>query len=111
MSGFRLVLGSPIAPHEGGKAPKTGRSQNEGIPEVLQDYAQAATWFRKAADLGNPVAQVNLGNLYVEGKGMPRDYSQAAEWYRKAADQGVPKHRPTWARSTSKAMACLETCG
>jgi hypothetical protein len=36
MSGFRLGLGSPFAPHEGGNGPKTGRSQNEGIPELAE---------------------------------------------------------------------------
>src|SRR5260221_9625207 len=32
-----------------------------GVP---QDYAQAMTWYRKAADQGFVRAEVNLGNLY-----------------------------------------------
>ncbi len=55
---------------------------------VPQDYAQAASWYRKAADQGNADAQNNLGHLYAYGQGVPHDYVQAASWYRKAADQG-----------------------
>jgi hypothetical protein len=55
---------------------------------VPQNFAQAATWFRKAAEQGLPVAQTNLGVLYEEGRGVPHDYVLAATWYRKAAEQG-----------------------
>ena len=43
---------------------------------------------RKAAARGDALAEVNLGWLYHEGKGLPKDYNKAAELYRKAADQG-----------------------
>jgi uncharacterized protein len=55
---------------------------------VPQDYAQAALWYRKAAEQGDTVAQTNLGNLYYDGPGVLRDYAQAVLWYRKAAEQG-----------------------
>lgn len=57
----------------------------EGIP---QDYAQAASWYRKAADQGDVDAQWSLGAAYQLGQGVPQDSTQAASWYRKAADQG-----------------------
>lgn len=53
-----------------------------------QDYSQAAELFRKAADQGEPDAQVMLGDSYHRGRGMPQDYTQSAYWYRKAAEQG-----------------------
>ncbi|MDD4887874.1 MAG: tetratricopeptide repeat protein, partial [Thiomonas sp.] len=56
-----------------------------------QDYAQAASWFRKAADQGDARAQCNLGLRYYNGQGVPQDYAQAASWYRKAADQGYAR--------------------
>lgn len=31
---------------------------------VLQHFSEAARWFRKAADQGDPLAQKNLGVLY-----------------------------------------------
>ena len=58
-------------------------------PRILRDYAEAAAWYRKAAEQGLGVAQINLASLYASGKGVPQDYEQAAHWYRKAAEQGA----------------------
>lgn len=56
---------------------------------VAQDYAQAAAWYRKAAEKGNISGQIHLAALYRDGgKHFPRDMAQAAAWYRKAAEQG-----------------------
>jgi TPR repeat protein len=57
----------------------------QGVP---QDYAQAALWYRKAADQGCAKAQDYLGYLYFDGQGVRQDSTQAAMWYRKAAKQG-----------------------
>ena len=59
--------------------------QGQGVP---QDYAQAASWYRKSAEQGNALAQNNQGSLYYHGQGVPQDYAQAASWFRKAAEQG-----------------------
>jgi uncharacterized protein len=56
--------------------------------EVLQDYAQAASWYRKAAVQGHAAAQYNLGWYYAQGLVVSQDRGVALEWYRKAADQG-----------------------
>ncbi len=53
-----------------------------------QDFAQAMTWYRKAADQGYAAAQFVIGVLYDFGQGVKQDYVQAMTWYRKAADQG-----------------------
>jgi hypothetical protein len=56
---------------------------------VARDYAQAAEWYRKAANKGDISGELHLAGLYRDGsKSFPRDIVQAAEWYRKAADQG-----------------------
>ena len=47
---------------------------------VGQDYAQAASWFRKAADQGIAEAQYNLGNCYKNGKGVKQDYAPRLLW-------------------------------
>ena len=52
------------------------------------DYAEAATWFRKAGDQGFALAQQFLGVMYANWRGVPQDPAQAADWSRKAADQG-----------------------
>ena len=47
------------------------------------------TWFRKAAEQGYAPAQTNLGNMYMEGRGVPQDDAEGVRWYRMAADQGL----------------------
>ncbi len=54
---------------------------------VIQDYDEAARWWRKAADQKYACAYYNLGLMYANGHGVPLDYAKAARWYRKAADQ------------------------
>lgn len=53
------------------------------------DYKNAFDYYSIAAELGNPVAQGMLGQMYFRGLGVNRDSVQAAEWYRKAAEQGL----------------------
>ena len=60
----------------------------KGVP---QDYAQAALWYRKAAEQGHAVAQFCLARLFDQGQGVPQDGAKAALWYRKAAEQGDAK--------------------
>ena len=58
------------------------------------DLKKAISWYKKAAELGNSTAMVNLGNIY-EDQGAPRE---AFEWYRDAADAGDDKGRYNMAR-------------
>ena len=52
------------------------------------DDAQVAARLRAAAERGDPAAQLQLGRMYRDGRGVPADAVQAAAWVRKAADQG-----------------------
>lgn len=45
-------------------------------------------WLREAAYQGFAPAQAELGDRYMNGRGVIQDFSQAAEWYLKAAEQG-----------------------
>ena len=56
-----------------------------GVP---RDYAEAVSWYRKAAEQGHFDAQNHLGFCYQHGKGVARDCAKAVEWYRKAAAHG-----------------------
>ncbi len=40
------------------------------------------------ADAGDPIAQVELGNVYAKGEGAAKNLKDAAKWYAKAAEQG-----------------------
>ncbi len=55
-----------------------------------EDYAQAVTWYQKAANAGDAVAQNNLGSMYQNGLGVQKDLEKARALYAKAAAQGFP---------------------
>lgn len=55
---------------------------------VAQDYAQAAEWYRKAADQCHPLAQFNLAMMYAKGQGVARDDAESVTWLGKAARLG-----------------------
>ena len=52
------------------------------------DLAEAAKWYRKAAEQGHSEAQYQLGECYYCGHGVDKDYNEAVKWFRKAAEQG-----------------------
>src|SRR5207253_4849315 len=45
-------------------------------------------WYRKAAEKGNPQAQLNLGIHCEQGQGVEQEDAVALGWYSKAAEQG-----------------------
>jgi TPR repeat protein len=52
-----------------------------------------------AAEQGNAVAQFNLGNRYLNGRGVTQDNKTAFKWYKLAAEQG-----DAWAQSILASM-------
>ena len=56
--------------------------------EKANRIAEAITAYRHAADLGHGGGFNNLGELYRDGKGIPRDISQARLQFEKGAAQG-----------------------
>ena len=62
----------------------TQYANGAGVP---RDDAQAAGWYRKAADQGLASAQTNLGARYASGRGLPADPAEAARWFERAARQ------------------------
>jgi uncharacterized protein len=65
-----------------GKAYLTGHG-------VSKDEKQAAYWFEKAAEAGDPWAQQQIGFFYQAGIGVPIDPARAAHWYQLAAASGL----------------------
>jgi uncharacterized protein len=53
------------------------------------DYATALRLLEPLAELGVAPAQLTLGLMYAEGKGIPQNATEAHKWYRLAADQGL----------------------
>jgi TPR repeat protein len=74
---FGFILTPLFAVAESGDVESAAKlSQNETELQQL----------RSLATKGNTKAQVNLGILYEEGRGVPQDYNEAVKWYRLAAE-------------------------
>jgi TPR repeat protein len=55
----------------------------------FMDDREAARLYKLAADQGNALAQISLGEFYENGRGgLPRDDREAARLFKLAADQG-----------------------
>ena len=76
---------------------------------TVRDHAEAARWYRKAADQGHVNAMVNLGTLYNNGEGVERDYAAALALYRQAEAKAAPWRRATLATCMSGEMALQST--
>lgn len=63
-----------------------GLAYLEGRYGLTPDAAKAVYWLRRAARIGNPYAQLMLGNCYADGTGVAKDPQQAVRWWRKAGD-------------------------
>jgi uncharacterized protein len=57
----------------------------QGLP---QDYAQAVSWYKKAAGQGHTEAMTSMGWMYKKGQGVSQNYAKAVSWYQKAAERG-----------------------
>ena len=55
---------------------------------VARDLSQAAYWYKKAADQGDPGAQVQIGYFYLAGIGVKQDNGQALRWFQRASSSG-----------------------
>ena len=56
---------------------------------LAQHFEAAFALCRPLAEQGEAIAQLDLGAMYFDGKGVPQDYAEAVKWYRKAAEQGA----------------------
>ena len=55
---------------------------------VVQDHAEAAKWYRLAAEQGDAAAQMNLGYQYSKGQGVVQDHVKAYSWYHLSTANG-----------------------
>jgi uncharacterized protein len=97
----RAAAGDPDAQFTLGKNYEAGRSG------LKQDYAVAASWYRKSAEQGNVWAQASLGILYHSGKGLPHDDVQAEMWFTISADRAPKDDRDTIAEMRDSVAAHL----
>src|ERR1700722_2165316 len=55
------------------------------------DPARAVLWVRSAAQCGVTAAQLRLGRMLLEGRGLARDEMSAFQWFQRAASRGDPE--------------------
>ena len=55
------------------------------------DFAGARAEWEPLADSGSAAAQLYLGLLFYDGRGVPQDFHEARRWFQRAADQGYAK--------------------
>ena len=67
-----------------------GRAYEGGVVGVPQEYGEAVRWYRKSAIQGNGMAQMALGMMYFDGKGVTKSHQAAFTWLKPAAEQGEP---------------------
>ena len=61
---------------------------HEGTGSLTPDPAKAEEWYKKAMDLGYPVAYYNYGHLFYKGAFGTQDYVKARSYYNEAAARG-----------------------
>jgi Sel1 repeat len=52
------------------------------------DFPRAVPVFQRLAEIGHPVAQWLMGNIYFFGQGVPKDYAKAKAMFEASATQG-----------------------
>lgn len=76
-----IVMAAALALTSAGAATAqdAGRSQYETgyLAYVRGEYAEAVRWYRMAADQGYGKAQINLGDMYVSGRGIRQNDAEA----------------------------------
>jgi len=102
---FLLVAISIFAVGCGDQSQKDAASYQEGIDAYAQgNFAVALKKLQPMAEQGNADAQLRLGLMYREGKGVPQDDKQALAWLSKAAEQGQAEAQENLGLSYAKGL-------
>jgi hypothetical protein len=74
---------------EKAKTPESVAYMDAKIAGERGDHAQERALLTPIAEGGTPIAQYDLGMMYLTGKGGPVSEAEARKWLQKAADKGV----------------------
>jgi len=67
---------------------KSGERVRLMLKQDPKEAKRVVQFYTDMANDGNPAAQYELANFYLEGIGVEKDKSKAKEWLEKAAKQG-----------------------
>ncbi|KAJ3416042.1 hypothetical protein HDV05_003401 [Chytridiales sp. JEL 0842] len=90
--------GSPLQP----------RKLLKNMTAVKQDVEKAATWYRRAAEVGHARACNNLGELHMTGRGVYRDDVLGFSLFKKAAMAGLPEAEYNVGRCYREGRGCVK---
>ncbi len=76
----------PVKPVETAASPEPAAQPEAAIPPIPEEAGPAA--LREAAAKGDARALFEVGNRYMEGRGVAADFAKAAKWYEISAGQG-----------------------
>lgn len=62
----------------------------KGQERFPEDHGEAVRWFRRGAQMGDPLSMQALGWAYYKGIGGASDLEQALLWLKRASDAGLP---------------------
>jgi TPR repeat protein len=68
-----------------------GMQWAKGVGVSRADYTEAASWLKRAADLGDPEGMLGYAECLEKGRGAPQDFSGAATLYSKAGALGISR--------------------
>jgi TPR repeat protein len=74
------------------------RTTKDRMYGVAPDDAQAAQYFRRAADSGIPLAMTNLAVMYRRGMGVPKDEEEAKRLLQVALEARFDRAQHIWGR-------------
>ena len=57
-------------------------------PKLNLDPTNWIENLRKSAENGDPMLQLNIGIMFLEGTGLPKDLPEAFRWFKKSAENG-----------------------
>ena len=75
---------------ESARSPDTPNDKKCQMFLIGGEYQEAAKPCMAAAKAGYPLAQYNMGWMYLNAKGVKQDLREAFVWFRKAAEQNEP---------------------
>ncbi|MBI3453079.1 MAG: SEL1-like repeat protein [Rhodospirillales bacterium] len=72
-------------------APRSTDILADAMPGLTPDQLRTLASLQQSAEAGAAAEQLDLGNLYAEGRLVRQNYERAAHWYREAATQGLDR--------------------
>lgn len=85
---YKIYINSGLTEQENPEAVFAKGMQYYNGNGVPKNLVTAASYFEKAAELGDATAQYNIAQCYEKAIGVRQSYTKALYWYSKAAENG-----------------------